>query len=690
MPRWTPAYPATKQLPPVSRRSAAPQRAKDGALGRLPRSSDLTLKSDPYLTWAVLSNWRGQARIGQWQGYGYGEPRMRILLCAHSLERLQALQNSGLVLMPPAYLDPVPGSKEKLKPACYATGELRRSDLAAFIEKYPDIQFELAAPLKDQGAPLQGDAKGYFGQQTDLDAGVTKSAFSPVSASAVKRAAITGGAIALFDYGCPFIRREYEDPAGDATRIAALWHQEDFKPEKPWVSPYGFGYGRELGNTSLNKLRKQAQSRGKTFDEARAYSGLNYLIDYDNPRRRVFLATHGAHVLDVAGGRPDPVGKEDNDDASGAKLVFVQMPDDTAWDSSGASLGAYLLDALRYMLWVTDPDAPLVVNVSYGNTAGPHDGSSLIERAMDDLLEQRPRNFAIVLAAGNSRRLGLHAARRVAQESTALFRIDVAAGDRTDTFVEFWYTAAAPQQLDFRVRLPGGDWCEWVAPDGSVELLDNTGSEIIAALISRKKVPNGQPAMVLLALCPSEAPDDDDGALVQPGLWEVEVRLVTVKGDAGTVQIDAWIKRDDSRPFRGDVQSTFLGVERADTENTLNGLATGQHTMVASGFRWSDGMAVDYASTGPRRTDPKLGQARQLPLVYGMCEWDSVDPGIRASAVRSGETFLMNGTSVAAPVVARQIYKLMAADKSGGLDKFALLEVLRLLAEVRGSMLRVD
>ncbi len=687
MQRWTPAHPAASKASAPNRRSPPPARAPGAALGRWPSSADLTLESDPYLTWAVLTNWRGQARVGQWDDAR--EQSIRVLLRADAPARLKALQSSGLVSMPKAYLGPVPGSQAPAKGTCYATGVLRRSDLAAFIKAYPDIQFELAAPLKDQGAPLQGDAKGYFGQQTDLAAKVTRSPYSAVSAAPVKTGAIQGGAIAVFDYGCPFIRREYVGPSGQGTRIAALWHQADFTPEPPWAAP-AFGYGRELGRSSLNQLCKQARNPGTTFDEVRAYSGLNYLIDYDSPRRRVFLATHGAHVLDVAGGRPDPVGKLDDDSASHANLVFVQMPDETAWDSSGASLGAYLLDALHYMLQVTDPKDPLVVNVSYGSTAGPHDGSSLIERAMDDLLTQRPRNFAIVVAAGNSRRLGLHAARQVAHKHTALFRIDVAAGDRTDTFVEFWYTLSASQELNFRVRLPGGDWSDWAGPDSSVNLLDETGSEVVAALISRKKVPNGKRALVLLALCPSEAPDDDDGALVQPGMWEVEAQLVPGNDQTGSVQIDAWIQRDDSRPFRGDVQSTFIGLEQADSDNTLNGLATGNHTVVAGGFRWSDGMAVDYGSTGLRRTAPKQGQEAQLPLVYGMCEWDSVDPGIRASAVRSGETFLMNGTSVAAPVVTRQIYKLMASAGAQGLDKTELLDNLRRVAEVQGSVLRVD
>ena len=57
-----------------------------------------------------------------------------------------------------------------------------------------------------------------------------------------------------------------------------------------------------------------------------------------------------------------------------------------------------------YALDLCKAHTPLAVNISYGTFAGPHDGSSLLESALDELLAMGRKNFAIVLAAGNARR----------------------------------------------------------------------------------------------------------------------------------------------------------------------------------------------------------------------------------------------------------------------------------------------
>lgn len=713
MNRWTSVKTITSH---ASAKQAGPsytagQQVVQQAAQQAPARGDWPAHCDPYLVWADLSNWRGFARAGNGEWNKGPDPRVCVLMRAPSHAALVKLAASKLVSIPAAYLKGVPGSSKPAEGRRFATGHVHRSDLRQLLTDHPEVDFELGAPLRDQGNPLFGDAKGYHGQQTELDIPPPGDVFADTKPAARTASKTLYGTMAVFDYGCPFLRREFDLGHGPGTRIRALWHQEHFAAVAPWTQPSSFGYGREMRAPMLTKLRTQALAPGASFDEARAYRGLNYLIDYSDPRRRVHLATHGAHVLDVAGGQDDPAlgasGGAERDAASRASLVFVHMPEDTAGDSSGASLGVYLLDALRYMLEVAHPEEPLVINVSYGSTAGPHNGSSIIEQAMDDLLAQRPKQFAIVLAAGNSRRLGLHTSRVASLSAmpkskapgstgsrriprTALFRIDVAAGDHTDTFIEFWYDAVDTAPLNFRARVPDGDWSPWVGPNARVDLRSDTGQEVIAALIARTKVPNGDRAMALLALRPTEAPDDDDGALAEPGFWEVEVqidpRAVHASDDASlSARIDAWIRRDDSRPFSGRVQSSFVGLEPEDTENTLSNIASGQHTVVVGGFRWSDGMAAGYSSIGPRSSP-------QWPMVYGMCERDSVDPGIRAAAVRSQETLLMNGTSVAAPVVARRIFNLMvaAAAKGRPLDKPKMQKALLKEAQRRGSLIRMN
>lgn len=641
---------------------------------------------DPYWLWADLTKWSGFVRLAPWDLSKGVDPSISVLIRAVSFSDLQKLADSKIAKIARSYLD----AKTR-----FATARVKRSRLAK-LGAFPNIEFELGAPLKDQGADLAGDARGFHGQETQLNLPSAKDLLKrvqPVNSAATQSI----GTIAVFDYGCPFLRNEYAqvDPGNGyaPTRLKAIWHQQEIEAAKPWKRNQAHAYGRQMSRPMLEGIRQRVFDARRGLDEVQAYSCLQYLIDYDDPRRRVFASTHGAHVLDVVGGRTDPlfpphVAQPTADKASEADLIFVHMPESTAGDSSGASLGVYLLDALRFSLDMAAPKKPLVANVSYGSTAGPHDGSSMIEQAMDELLDGH-KEFAVVLAAGNSRRLGLHTSRMVTKKRTALFRVNAATGDHTDTFIEFWYPTLYADRTKFRARLPDGDWSDWIECDNRVDLLSDTGDEVVATLIHRRQVPNGgrpvdkslpERSMVLLALRPTEAPDDDDGELAPPGQWEVEVCLQGVEPDT-EMRVDGWIRRDDSRPFSNRVQSVFMGLQVDDADNTLSNLSSGEHTVVAGAFRWSDGMAADYSSVGPRRKG-------QWPMVYGMSEWDSADPGIRAAAVRSRETFLMNGTSVAAPVVARRIFNLMCSQASP--NRQTLLKDFKAAAELQGSLIRVD
>ncbi len=639
-------------------------------------AQDLPFHCDPYLRWAALTEWRGYARAAQWGRTAPANAMVRIILRAKDPVQIRELPR--WVQIPKVYRQDIPGTAHN---SVCATASLCRKDLLRLLTEHPEIEWELAAPLKDQDAPLLGSAMGYNGAEADLAPMLWRSVFTGISANARRKGSVKGGAIGVIDFGCPFLHPHFGTENDGKARVTALWDQGHQAPSDPWTKPSITGYGRELGQAAIDAMWQQTRGAGTAFTEARAYAGLNYLVDSGDPRRRVYLATHGSHVLDMAGGVRNPLTRGE-DRASKAKLLFVQLPLDTAGDSSGGSLCAHLLDGLRYLLWVTDPEAPLVVNISYGSSAGPHDGSSIIEQAMDELLTAGREKFAIVLAAGNSRAARLHVSRRASLDASvprnALFRLNVVPGDSTDTFVEFWYSTPKAGHVEFRTRLPSGDWSDWVPADSLVELRDPATSEVVAALVHQVKVPNGARSMTLLALRPTEAPRDDDGSLAEPGYWEVEAKLMG--GAAGDgLMVEARIERDDPRPFSGRKQTEFIGLEPDDASNTLCSIATGQHTVVVGGYRHSDGLPVAYSSVGPRFKG-------QLPLAHAVCEWDSLDAGIRAAAIRGGETFLMNGTSVAAPVLARQLFN----DMMSGLATATILQRLQTLSRARGSFVRLD
>ena len=77
-------------------------------------------------------------------------------------------------------------------------------------------------------------------------------------------------------------------------------------------------------------------------------------------------------------------------------LFGVSLPTEVSHDTSGSSLGSYFIAALRQvMLWaddfVTDEAVftPLVINFSYGFTAGPKDGSDPLNLVIQRMIDGR-------------------------------------------------------------------------------------------------------------------------------------------------------------------------------------------------------------------------------------------------------------------------------------------------------------
>ncbi len=83
--------------------------------------------------------------------------------------------------------------------------------------------------------------------------------------------------------------------------------------------------------------------------------------------------------------RDPPSWQPGTDPASGADVVFVQFPKDCIRDATGVWLKAYVVDGIQYILSFADPAKTknVVINLSYGPTTGPHDGTAVLESGAD-------------------------------------------------------------------------------------------------------------------------------------------------------------------------------------------------------------------------------------------------------------------------------------------------------------------
>jgi hypothetical protein len=620
---------------------------------------------DPYVRWAMHTAWRGFARQAGWPTPDDPLAMVRIIGRVDDparIDELTDLQLGGYALnVSPVYSQSLPGTRYRPR---HFTATLTRQAVEQWLISNPaGLQWRLALEMRDAVQSARATPLGRDGPSRSADSlrATNVVADAVETAEPLDHPQGLDGALVLVDHGCPFIHEDFID--GSGTRVRALWDQgvglpKPARPGWPWHMPAALNHGREMGPRALNAVALAA--RRNRLEETAVYRGIDYLIDEMDPRRRIWYGTHGGHLLDVAGGRPDPLHRQaEPDPAAAANLVFVQLPMPAALDSSGASLSAHLLDAVRYALTLCTPGSPIVVNISYGGHAGPHDGSSIIEAALDEVVDECKGNVALVLAAGNARRQRCHARREVRPDRSALLRMQLPAGDTTDTFVEIWYELPpSGQAAEFRVRAPNRLWSPWTGAGREVVMRDDLApGDVLALLRHDSKVPNGKRGLALLAVAPTGQPDDVPCGLADAGAWEVEVRLVSsasppapLPPGAG-VTLDAWIERDDPGRFGSAEHPAFTDQDDGDEQATLASIATGRRTFVVGGFNLGSGRPVSYSALGrPSQGGP------DHPGALAACEESEAMPSIAAAATRTGEVLRLNGTSVAAPVLARRLY----------------------------------
>jgi hypothetical protein len=520
--------------------------------------------------------------------------------------------------------------------------------------------------------------------------------------------------LGVIDIGCAFAHPDLclaEAGAPPSTRVRYLWDQSPSpragnraRVSAATTARRGpvatkLGYGAEQGPVELDAAMAQGS------DEAAHYAAVG------NEKVLEKRAEHGFGVLDLLGGRPSPLVAgppplEGEPDAAGAlPVVFVELDSFEGRVTNINSLGVHVLDGLRWMIdrveqhpvrndAEADPQAKLVVNISYGGLAGPHDGSSILERAIDELIDKR-KNLFVVLAAGNSHDpdLPTHARLKVGPSEPGKVLWQVEPDDPTDGFLEVWFPAGVSvdeNQVCIRVTAPNGSTSgdivanqTWMLRAGDAE-----DAPVAAGAMFRGLAANGEEsAMFLLAVQPT-APRSGVAGQAEAGLWKVEVAC----HGSRPMDVHAWLERDDyvSGNLKRKQQSALIdpGDKSVSLEYNLSSLAHGRHTIVAGGYCLSDGQVSDFTASGPSRgadprergnskkwagpaRNPALPWPRRWPDVLAPSDEARATPGLLVAGATQGVFNRLSGTSAAAPSVARWIANWCAANP-GPLDKRAL------------------
>lgn len=498
--------------------------------------------------------------------------------------------------------------------------------------------------------------------------------------------------LGVIDDGCPFAHAGLR--AGKGSRVAFLWDQgATCSHVDSSASALGYGYNflaPAFAEAIARATPESAPGNTAFADEEAAY-------EIAGQTRLRPLAGHGAHVLGMAADRVPALSRvsasrfEDSDatkppswladpeDDADTALAFIQIPRDALDDSSGRWLGRNILDGIHALIAYavrTTTVRRVTVNISYGPQTGPHDGSSLLERAIDDLVAAPAGldNLFVVLPAGNSYQSRAHAQFELGEGGGPL-AWQVPPDSETPGFLELWLPhGLSPADVEVSVRDPDGITLAADAHKVNEPTIGPAkGSWQIVAVDTAQ--PGGSPRwMVLVAIGPTGGYD----AVPRPahGLWTVTVRPAkSATAAKGTVH--AYLARNDYN-FGGlrKGKPSHFWQESYDPERymrsreddppqsepappvsirsggSISGLSTGVFYNVAAGYRISDRKPALYSSGGPSRGG-RAGPDWAYPT-----DESRAFSGLNSWGNRSGASVRLTGTSTAAPQYARDINRL--------------------------------
>ncbi|MEM5345006.1 S8 family serine peptidase [Paraburkholderia azotifigens] len=639
------------------------------------RAAD-TASADPYLAWADATQFAdlgglpaGWIRvIIELEAYSPNGSAQTAKSFADDLEGANAawqawIRVSSLYRYPPADLEQTRFLTAVVTKAFF--GQLDTT-LKGFVRR-----FEFGMPVVPDDLPATPAAPAAPNAGTLADG--TGPAFGPVSSVTGSN---TGAGQMVFlgvmDDGLAFAHERFRSTSTPSTtRIERFWNQDDAAGTPPSLH-----YGSELRKADIDALLARCTLAGQVEEDA-VYAQAGYI----NVRKRW---AHGTEVMDLAGGlRPNPLhaasmspGELAQRDAlAKVRVLGVQFrtAGRTVRDTTGRWFAVHALDAMRYILRCADDLASgakycVVLNLSYGYMAGPHDGSSIIESAIEELIALH-HDLSIVVPAGNSNVLRCHASFSVANGASKDITWRALPDCATPGFMEIWLPEHADaSKVTVRIHPPWGDPSPVIAVKNMAVYQNGNGRDVSCTVVYLDRVATGGRNMILIALAPTVTRQPSRIA-APAGNWVVT--LANLAGANGSIDIHAWIQRNETAygfPIRGR-QSRFedprykrfvggMHVRDFDDNNTdswisrrstLNSIATGDSTVVVGAYRRTDGTAAAYSSTGPSLRK----NVRDGPDATAISEDSPACAGVLGASTRSGSLVAMSGTSAAAPQVAR-------------------------------------
>lgn len=410
-----------------------------------------------------------------------------------------------------------------------------------------------------------------------------------------------GVLVAVLDSGIDYFLEDFRNGDG-SSRIAFLWDQE---------------LGREFSKEELDAVLAE-KSREAAYEKIPS-------IDRSG---------HGTAVAAIAAGSNPSVLLRGV--APEATLLIVKL----SQKQNGYPHTLQLMQAVSWALKKARLlGMPLAVNISFGNSYGPHDGSSLLTRFLDNASESG--RTVICVGSGNEGASGGHFSGRLFEGEEQAAEIAVGEYERTLN-IQVWKDYA--DEIDILLTSPSGQTA--AVQYGARGRLDVVLGQTEALIYAGEPSPYSVRQEIFFDLLAV-------GDFVEAGIWKV--RLIPKKIVSGAVQMylpGAQARSADTR---------FV---RPDAELTLTVPSTAQKVITVGAMQPYYEAYADFSGRGER-------MSAQNRLVFAETKPDLTAPGVDLLVpAAGGGSRSVTGTSFAAPLVTGTAALLMEWGIVRGNDRY--------------------
>lgn len=442
-----------------------------------------------------------------------------------------------------------------------------------------------------------------------------------------------GVLLAVLDSGITWDLEVFRKADG-STRIRYLWDQtvsEETASMRYGKMPDGFSLGTEYTAEEINAaLQMHALDRYRRI-----------------PSRD--LSGHGTAVAGIAAGKSADgfyTGA-----APEAELIVVKLglPGNSGGVEEGFPRTTEILRGVTYALWkARQLNMPLVINLSFGNSYGSHDGSSLLERFLDNASEIG--KTVICVGSGNEGAARGHFAGNITRDS----RVELAVGNYERSLnIQLWKNYSDV----FRIRLqsPGGEEAELTTNiQGGKYTLKLEQTRILVYL--GEPLPYAVAQEIYLEMIPVT------GSYINAGIWTIRLEPVMTVTGQYYLYLPAGNGRGDS-----------TGFYRSTPQVTLTVPSTAAKVITVGAYDPVYDTYADFSGRGYADSTRTIGVA-----AAGLTKPDLVAPGVNIQAPDVYGTFTpTTGTSFATPIVSGAAALLMEWGIVRGNDPFLYGEKIK-------------